>query len=400
MKSVTISHERGNARTLILLPGNWNGRFVGIGSGGAAGVLREETLLPYAKQGFATAMTDLGTAGDPKAVGWNNPSVVADFGHRATHEMTLAAKDCIKRTYGCEPEFSYFDGASTGGQQAFAEAQRHPADYDGILAGVPAHSRTKLHAYFLWNWQKLHTADGKPLFSKAQERAFQKATLEAHAPFERDDKAKLRYTTTPYWAPEILDNTLKIASKLDTTLGREHIDALRLICAGPRHADTGKKIFGGFPPGGRFDQAQSNLYLFNWVFGPDINYATLDFGADYDHYLKVLSHELDADNENLDSFRELGGKMIVYAGTQDSCVPCPATIEYWQRLAARYGGAEAAREFFRLYILPGREHFGGKGIQELRQPLKALQHWREKGTIPKMEGISCTQHRTVVVEPM
>ena len=45
------------------------------------------------------------------------------------------------------------------------ESQRYPEDCDGILAQIPAHCRTPLHAYFLWNCQILR----KYPFSAEQE---------------------------------------------------------------------------------------------------------------------------------------------------------------------------------------------------------------------------------------
>lgn len=391
---------RTRAGVLLLTPDDWNGRFVGVGSGGAGGVLDERALLPYARQGYAAAMTDLGTAPDPRLAGWGNLEVVRDFGHRATHLMTVEAKGRVRARHGRGPEFSYFVGASTGGQQAFSEAQRHPEDYDGILAGVPAHCRTRLHAYFLWNWRHSRHPDGTPLFTRAQEASCRAACLEAFAPRETYPGARGRFVSAPRWEDETLESAVSIAARRDPSLGAEHLAALRALYSGPRHAVTGERIFDGIPPASRFDLARSNLYLLNWVFGLDCDYAALDFGDDYDRYRAALAPDLDAEDENLDDFRDRGGKMIIYAGTQDSCVPCGATIDYYRRLCARLGGAAAAHEFCLLYILPGREHFGGKGIQELRRPLEALRRWREKGVRPDMEGVSCTEHRIVQLEPM
>ena len=62
-----------------------------------------------------------------------------DFGWRAVHEMTVAAKRIATAFYeaGTEAD-SYWNGCSAGGRQAMKEAQRFPDDFDGIVAGAPA----------------------------------------------------------------------------------------------------------------------------------------------------------------------------------------------------------------------------------------------------------------------
>ncbi len=64
-----------------------------------------------------------------------HPEKLTDFAYRAVHQMTIAAKAITKAYYGNAPRRAYFNGCSTGGRQALAEAQRFPEDYDGIIAG-------------------------------------------------------------------------------------------------------------------------------------------------------------------------------------------------------------------------------------------------------------------------
>ena len=51
--------------------------------------------------------------------------------------MTVTSKAIIAAYYDSGPRLSYWNGCSAGGRQALKEAQRFPADYDGIVAGSP-----------------------------------------------------------------------------------------------------------------------------------------------------------------------------------------------------------------------------------------------------------------------
>ncbi len=62
------------------------------------------------------------------------------------------AKSFVAAFYGSSAKHSYFAGCSTGGEQAWMEAQRHRDDNDGIVAGAPANNRTGVHESTLWNF--------------------------------------------------------------------------------------------------------------------------------------------------------------------------------------------------------------------------------------------------------
>jgi feruloyl esterase len=64
--------------------------------------------------------------------------------------MTLTGKRLVEAFYGSSPRYSYFNGCSSGGRQGLMEAQRFPADYNGILSGAPAINWTRRHAEQMW----------------------------------------------------------------------------------------------------------------------------------------------------------------------------------------------------------------------------------------------------------
>ena len=138
----------------------WNGKFLGTGNGGGGAKIYYPPLRAGLRRGFVTANTDLGTMPNADAV-VDHPEAWIDFGHRATHVMTVVGKAVILAYFGRAAQRAYFWGSSTGGQQAMSEAQRYPEDYDGILAGSPAINRTHLHSYFVWNYQAMHKLEGK-----------------------------------------------------------------------------------------------------------------------------------------------------------------------------------------------------------------------------------------------
>jgi feruloyl esterase len=75
----------------------------------------------------------------------------------------VTAKAVVRAFYGEGPKFSYFSGCSFGGRQALTEVQRYPDDYDGVIAGAPAVSRSSLLSTFVWVAQALSAEPGSPI---------------------------------------------------------------------------------------------------------------------------------------------------------------------------------------------------------------------------------------------
>lgn len=133
----------------LLLPENWNGKFVMGGGGGFVGSVQNSSLaFGSLTSSYATVGTDTGHQNQGPDARWalNNLERIVNFGHQAVHRTAVTAKSLVSSYYGAEIERNYFVGCSRGGGQALMEAQCYPDDFDGIVAGVAAYNWSELTA--------------------------------------------------------------------------------------------------------------------------------------------------------------------------------------------------------------------------------------------------------------
>ena len=137
-------------RFTLLMPDEWNHKFLMGGGGGFVGTVQNQAQS-VVNAGYATVGTDTGHQGSITKADWalNNPERQENFGHLAVHRTAEVAKAIIRSYYGSNETRSYFSGCSNGGRQALMEAQRYPADFDGIVAGAPAADFTAIGAQFI-----------------------------------------------------------------------------------------------------------------------------------------------------------------------------------------------------------------------------------------------------------
>lgn len=382
----------------LWLPEEWNGIFTGVGNGGMAGQITHYALANMVRRGFAAANTDMGTSRGRNS-GIGNCDVWKDFGWRATHIMTKISKDIILAHYGAREKYSYFVGGSTGGQQAFAEAQRFPEDYNGILAGVPANNRTNLHTYFLWNHNHLSGRDGEPMFTDEE---IEKITAMGVEYFQANGDGEIgdNFITQSYTDENTVDEFLKLLT-LYTDFSEKQINALRAVYLGPKNPKTGERIYNGMPIGSEkygcgisdCQNAESpHFYPFIWAFGEDYNGYSFDFDKDLDKLNMLLAKDLNANTPDLTAFFKRGGKIIAYSGSADPCVPYPDAMNYYNRVMECMGGYESVSAFFRYFIMPGKNHGeNGDGTNALLADIKkrkdafdALREWCEHDIAPDL----------------
>jgi feruloyl esterase len=361
---------------------NWNGRFLGTGNGGGGGAISYITgIVEGLKRGFAVANTDLGTAPDPNQA-IDHPERWRDFGYRANHEMTVAAKALVTSYYQAAPRTSYFSGCSTGGQQALAIAQRYPDDYNGIIAGAPANNRTHLHTMFLRNLQALNVPGAK----LSQDKLNMITGKVLAACVGKDGGAPSdTFLTDPRncnFDPETLPKCA--ATDDNSCLTAPQLTALKVAWNGPVNPRTGERIFSGLPvtsesavfglafQGDTVSWPAQQLYMFNWALGASWDYTKFDFDHDLDRVDAQLGSIMNANNADLAQFKASGGKLMMFNGTADPGVPFTSPIEYYERVVKAQGGDLAATQsFMRYYQVPGMGHCssitGGAGVGDFGQ---------------------------------
>jgi feruloyl esterase len=394
----------------------WNGRYLGYGNGGFAGAISYSSLQLGLLEGFASANTDMGTGilfgcnslycgndtgygGKPGGL-YGDTAAIQDFGYAATHLMTLAAKQLVSAYYPSEQFRSYFSGCSTGGQQALMESQRFPDDYDGILAGAPAHNRTHLHLTGASVYEGTHFAPDAYLTDAA--------LALAHAAVIKQCAGTDGGLATDDFLTRPASCTTKASALMCTGAANEvpctDPKATSCTCLTPDQATALNRDWTGandqhghtmYPGAERGSEepvplTAANGYVGNlgpnwqesgtepafdslmyWAAGPRFNWKKL-FATTTAPAGEIRARILDIDNTpvgnstfagvlnanstDLSAFKAHGAKMVMYAGYADPLIPSATAIDYFNAVADADPKAE---DYLRLFMAPGMWHCSG-----------------------------------------
>ncbi|MGB7215337.1 MAG: tannase/feruloyl esterase family alpha/beta hydrolase [Gammaproteobacteria bacterium] len=401
----------------------WNGRFQAVGGGGLAGVISYAAMGEAVRDGYASASTDTGhEASDDTWLG--DRQRLIDYGYRAIHEMTVKAKAVIDAYYGRGPEYSYFNGCSTGGRQGLMEAQRFPDDYDGIVSGAPVNRFTHLHIGQLWAAHATLKKPGAALTSADFELVTAKV-LEMCDATDGVEDGILTDPRTCDFDPALLQCS---AGQTEGCLPEPKVEALRMIYQGPVNPRTGEQIYPGLEPGGEAAQpgnrgwamimdGEKPFTISEAVIGgmaferEDWDWRTFDFDRDVEIVDAKLFGVLNAIDPDLRDFKARGGKLIMYHGWSDPGVMPRQTIAYYESLidfaekATGQDGRAFTDEYVRLYMMPGMGHCRGGPGPDRADFMKALVAWVEEGKAPeeivarKVEDDEVTMTRLLCPHP-
>jgi feruloyl esterase len=395
----------------VSLPARWNGRFYMFGNGGHAGEVLDDPRRIAQRNaalqtGFAVAQTNTGhdARQEPGAsFVMSNPRKAIDYAYRAVHLTATIARAITADYYGKPVSRAYWNSCSNGGRQGLIEAQRYPADFDGIVANAPWLDSTGFTIGAMWN-----------------ERALSEAPVTEAQLLLVADKVMAKCDAIDGLKDGLIDDPRRCgfdpardvpACNADQN-GKDCLSAVQAravakVYGGP--VSNGKPFFPGFEPGSEavmglfgggtgsgwmnvivsprpgvapadFNLAENTMrYLVHKPPRPDYDYRNFDFDRDI-HLLDDWGKLADADDPDLSAFRQRGGKLLMTHGWADAILQPRVSIDYYDQAVAVNGPDTS--DFFRLFMVPGMAHCNGGTGPDLHDPMTAIINWVEQGRAP------------------
>ena len=391
----------------VLLPDTWNRRFAMGGAGGFAGTV-ENQVAEVVNRGYATAGTDTGHRADGIRADWalDHLERQVNYGYLGVHRTAEVAKAIVRAYYGSDSAYAYFLGCSNGGRQGFMEAQRFPADFDGIVSGAPAYDFTRIAASFVTH-AKATFPD--PAALKTSTVSPTDLALVAAAVLDSCDMAdgvKDATVDQPSSCRFSLDRIKACPNEIAapdclTSTSRAALARIYAPVVGPSG-----EIYPGQPVGGEADPRGWQA----WITGVDsrllagtggsVPSLRHGFGTEFFKYFvygdpawdytrfdiatwatdtKVAATVLNADSVDLSAFKNRKGKLLLWHGWADAALNAHSTINYYERLKT---ADPQAPDYARLFMMPGVQHCAGGSGPDSVEWIEAISAWTEKGTAP------------------
>jgi feruloyl esterase len=367
---------------------NWNGKFQAVGNGAFSGAIAYPAMMAALARGYATASTDTGHAGGSASFALGHPEKAIDFGWRAVHEMTVTSKQIVATFYSGAPKHSYWNGCSAGGRQGMKEAQRFPADFDGIIAGSPGLDWTGRAAQAVRLAQALQR-DERARLSPADAQLVHRAVLDA---CDAQDGVKDSVIDDPKrcaFDPGVLQCT---GSTDAPCLTPAKVVTVRMLYSAQTNPRTNRDITGlergselGWTDMGWSASARATgLDQFRFLVFKDPRWDVdqFNFDADIVRAEETDDNTINALDPNLAPFIDRGGKLLQYHGWSDPQISPGNSTQYYQRVMSALGGARQGQDSYRLFMAPGMAHCGGGDGPNSFDAVGALEAWVEEHHAP------------------
>lgn len=374
---------------LVWLPlQRWNAKLVESGNGAFDPSFTTGAMATSLASGYAATSSDTGHTENNAGFALGHPEKLIDFGYRAVHENALAAKAIAARFYRRAVRKAYFIGCSTGGRQAYGEAQRYPTDFDGIVAGDPGIGFTHQTGAELAHIRYIH--DNPAALISSDKLKMLHATVIAAC--DSIDGVKDGVIENPLrcdWKPESIQCA---GADEPTCLTGPQVALVNRFYKGLVDKD-GKQVFPGYPRGAeagwglaliRTEPLEYGLDAYRLVAlqDPSWNFQNFDPEKDISKADAKVAKILNNDSPNLKAFFARGGKLIGYHGWADPMTTPMSSVGYFRKVAAFSGGEQAINQSYRLFLIPGMAHCTGGNGTDCFSMLGAIDQWVSTGKAP------------------
>ncbi len=419
-----IDYHAPDINFQVNLPSRWNGRSIQFGGGGLNGTLvnalgrytkQPDSQAPPLAQGYVTLGSDSGhqSSGGFDGSFYLNREALENFGGQQIKKTHDVAMHLIQARYGKRPDYVYFIGGSQGGHEGFDAVQRFPADYDGVIAGYPAHNVIMLHLSALNYAKALQANDGRGWLSPEHAALLVEAVyrrcdnldgavdgiisnvVACHQATEDlrrlDDRNPLRcpagndgagcLSDSQITTLNVFDSPYEVGFRIHRDDGASAVFPKWTPFEGSTFLDGGFPNLGAQGPGQALQFAPGDATA-RLAIAQDL---TLDVLRNFDPRqwagrITSLTPVLSANSANLDGFQRRGGKLIFFHGMVDDFITPYSSIQYYQRLLQHYGESSLG-DFVRFYTIPGMGHQTGVFNARI-STLEALEDWVERGIAP------------------
>jgi Tannase and feruloyl esterase len=381
--------------------GAWNERIQDLGGGGYAGSVGSVTGATDA--GYAGSSTDTGHPASATGTFALNPDntlnfgLIRDFAFNGIHQQAVWTRKLVEMYYGRKPEFTYWNGCSTGGRQGHQQAQKYPNDFDGILAGAPAFNWDRFIPAEQWGEIVMNEEVGAPI-SVAKLNAVTSTSLAACDALDGIKDGIIQDPRACHYKASASACTGNPALCLTS----QEASAVNKIWDGPPGPKDGERLWFGLERGTTFlgldapsPFSISTQWFQYWVDqNPAFDWHTITEASFADQFKQseLKFHDvIGTDDPDLSEFRDHGGKMIIYHGLADLLIMPRGSYNYYNRATKHAGGLSQVQKFYRFFPYPGNSHCGGNPDQP-NAPLidstssgalfQALVNWVEHGTAP------------------
>lgn len=414
VKAKIVSSPSSTINFRVDLPASsrWNAKLLMLGGGGFDGTIPTETelwrsLVRFMGIGTQEAFSYLVGSTDSGHearvpyfdLTWaaRNPTALRNHASEANHLVLGAMVNLARAFYGKEPVRRYIVGGSNGGRQGLMAAQRHPDDYDGVLAFVPAISQNATAANQIPLLKQIFALpenwlDGRKITRLVAAELAACDELDGLKDGVIDNYRGCRYDPAELACP---------GRDTGDCLTSGQIESLRIFLADKRVNVAFADGLIGYPASGRGGGRGEWSFVFGSTFAgrdatnfilvdnmvkhtitgdPNASPMTHDPERWAAQYL-AMSELLDTTNPDLGAFAGRGSKMIIVHGAADYIVSYERTGQYVRSVEARLG-KDTTRRFLRFFVPPAVGHvLAGPGADSFTA-FRALEDWVEQGRSP------------------